>query len=289
MNKMTKLFSKEPSINEEISRHKAEKAMFVDIHCHCLPSLDDGPRTKYEALALCQMLVDDGVTTAIATPHQLGQFDGCNEAPEVRASVSMLNKELETHNIPLTILPGGDVRVDERIYQLIEADKILTLTDGRKYILLELPSGILIDIEPLLLELAHLGIYGIISHPERHLILNKQYNIIPKWLEIPSYLQITAGSLLGEFGLRAKKAALNFLSLGWVSIVATDCHNLNRRKPRMTAAFNYIHEKFGYKTAHLVCIENPLRVLEGRNITRVLSKEKREHIHAQRMSDNIRR
>ena len=286
---MTKLFNKELSINKEKDRHKAEKAIFVDIHCHCLPGLDDGPKTKYEALALCQMLVDDGVTTAIATPHQLGQFDGCNEATKVREAVSMLNSELETHNIPLTILPGADVRVDERIYQLIESDKILTLADGRKYILLELPSGILIDIEPLLLELACLGIYGIISHPERHLILNKQHNIIPKWLENPAYLQITAGSLLGEFGPRAKKAAWHFLSLGWVSIVATDCHNLSSRRPRMTAAFKYICEKFGYELAHLVCIENPLRVLEGRKITSVLSQEKRKHLNAQRMSDNLRR
>lgn len=277
---MTKLFNNQLSVNKEKDRHNAEKAMFVDIHCHCLPNVDDGPKTKYEALALCQMLVDDGVTTAIATPHQLGQFDGCNEASEIRASVSMLNRELETNNIPLTILPGGDVRVDERIYQLIESDKILTLADGRKYILLELPSSIFIDIEPLLLELTQLGIYGIISHPERHFILNKQHNIIPKWLESPSYLQITAGSLLGQFGSMAKRAAWHYLSSGWVSIVATDCHNLNRRRPVMTAAFKYIREKLGHEVAHLVCIENPLRVLEGRNIINTLPPGKRERINA---------
>ena len=50
-------------------------------------------------------------------------------------------------------MPGGDVRVDERICQLLEADRILTLADGGKYILLELPHQILMNIEPLLVGL----------------------------------------------------------------------------------------------------------------------------------------
>ena len=108
---------------------------FVDIHCHCLPGLDDGPKNMLESLALCRGLVDDGITVVIATPHQLGQYDGYNEPAKVRESVLQLNKELENNKINLTVMPGGDVRIDERISDFIDSDKIHTLADGKKYIL----------------------------------------------------------------------------------------------------------------------------------------------------------
>jgi protein-tyrosine phosphatase len=262
----------------------AGRQQYVDIHCHCLPAVDDGPATMSEALALCRALADDGITTVAATPHQLGRFDDCNEAAHIREKVAVLNKELKSNGIPLTAMPGADIRVDERIYQLLEADKILTLADGGRYILLELPHEVFIDIEPLLIELSCLGIEAIISHPERHPVLSKQVarpswscshglearaTMLLKWLNQSAYLQVTAGSLLGEFGLTVQKTAWHFLSSGWASIVATDSHNLKDRRPCMRAAFKRISIELGEDIARLVCIENPIRVLEGRDMVAV--------------------
>src|SRR6478672_10637368 len=72
----------------------------ADIHCHCLPGLDDGPRSPDDALALCRALVDDGITTCIATPHQLGAYAGRNEAATVRSAVASLNRSLVANQIP---------------------------------------------------------------------------------------------------------------------------------------------------------------------------------------------
>jgi protein-tyrosine phosphatase len=219
-----------------------------------------------DALSLCQALVDDKITTVIATPHQLGRFDSCNEAARIREAVSNLNEELKSNSIPLTIMPGGDIRVDERICQLLKADKILTLADSGKYILLELPHEHFLDIEPLLIELSSMGIQTIISHPERHHILAKQPKILHKWLKHSTYLQVTTSSLLGEFGSMAFKTAWHLLSSGLAVLVATDSHDLNKRRPCMTTAFERISIKLGRTIARVVCIENPLRVLEGRDI-----------------------
>ena len=242
---------------------------YVDIHCHCLPAVDDGPATMPDALALCRALVNDGITTVIATPHQLGRFNNCNEAVQIRKAISVLNEELKSNGIHLTVMPGGDVRVDERICQLLDADKILTLADGGKYILLELPHQTSIDIEPLLVQLASRGIQAVISHPERHTALVKQHKMLLKWLNHSTYLQVTAGSLLGDLGLMAQRAGWHFLDSGLASLVATDSHDLNSRRPRMRAAFERISIKLGEKIACLVCIENPLRVLKGRDIETV--------------------
>jgi len=259
-------FSDNQAETERTSAKRSDRLRYIDIHCHCLAGVDDGPETMDEALALCRGLNDDGVSVVVATPHQLGRFSDCNEASQIREVVSVLNEKLRSEDIPLTVMPGGDVRVDERICQLLEADRILTLADGGRYILLELPHEIFINIQPLLVGLVSLGVQAIISHPERHCVLSRQPNLMLDWLAGGVHLQVTAASLLGEFGRTAKKAAWHFLSSGWVSFVATDAHDLHGRRPLMGAAFEQICARLGTTAARQVCIENPLRVLEGKDI-----------------------
>ncbi len=239
---------------------------YVDIHCHCLPGIDDGPETMDEAVALCRALVADGISTVIATPHQLGRFSDCNHADQVRQAVAALNKELKSSDIPLSIVPGADVRVDETICSLLEKDEILTLADGGRYILLELPHRSFIDIEPLLIELSDLGIHSIISHPERHPVLAKRPEVLLRWIRHSAHVQVTASSLLGEFGSRVQTNAWQLLGFGIAAIVATDAHNLDARRPCMDAAFKQISFKLSRPVADLVCIDNPLRILNGQDV-----------------------
>lgn len=254
------LFEADCICSDKLARH------YVDIHSHCLPGQDDGPTTMPESLALCQALVNDNITTVIATPHQLGRFSDCNDAVQIREAVSTLNEELKTNNISLAVMPGADIRVDERICKLLEEDKVLTLADGGKYILLELPHEVFIDIEPLLADLCSMSIQPVISHPERHRGLRKEPDILAKWLEYSTHLQVTAGSLLGYFGSIAEQFGWDLLDSGKASLVATDCHNTNSRRPCMKAVFKHISNRFGETFARLVCIENPLRILKGQDL-----------------------
>ena len=82
---------------------KYEQEYYVDIHCHCLPAVDDGPITMSESLSLCRALADDCITDIIATPHQLGRFSDCNEAAQIRDQVAALNEELESNGISLNV------------------------------------------------------------------------------------------------------------------------------------------------------------------------------------------
>lgn len=252
--------------NESTSAKGAGGWQYIDIHCHCLAAVDDGPATMVETLALCRALIEDGIGTVIATPHQLGRFSDCNEASQIREAISVLQGQLQRNGIALTVMPGGDVRVDERICQLLRADRILTLADGGRYILLELPHEIFINIEPLLGELASMGLQAILSHPERHPVLSRQPDLLRDWLANGVHLQVTAGSLLGEFGPSVQRAAWHFMASGWVSFVATDAHDLHGRRPLMTAAFEHISARLGAAAARLVCIENPLRILKSEDI-----------------------
>ncbi|TKJ34784.1 MAG: hypothetical protein CEE38_16625 [Planctomycetes bacterium B3_Pla] len=242
---------------------------FTDIHCHCLPGLDDGPATMAESIALCRLLAREGMATVVATPHQFGRFKDCNTAARVREAVRHLNETLKNNCVLLNILPGSEVHIDERICRLLEDDTIMTLADGGKYILLELPRQVSIDITPLLAELAQMNIQCIISHVERIAPFVARPRTLVRWIDHCGHLQITASSLVGDFGSKIQRAAWSILESGWAALVATDSHDTHFRRPRMGVAFQLISARLGKDIAHRVCIENPSRVVKGRDIAPV--------------------
>src|SRR5688572_17631026 len=237
----------------------------VDIHCHCLPGLDDGPRTIHESVALCRALVADGLTDAIATPHMLGRFDGVNGGPHVRAITRQLQAALNAQRVPLRVHPGGEVRVDERIPKLLRDDVILALADAGKYLLIELSTSSYIEPEGLLKHLtgALPGVRIILAQAERYGPLQRDPAAAERWLVGGAMLQVNADGLLGIVGPAAVEAAFDWIARGWVSFVATDAHGARSRRPRMTEAMKLIAERFGNDVATRICVEQPSRVLNS--------------------------
>lgn len=238
----------------------------ADVHCHCLPGVDDGPATLTDALALCTALARDGITHVVATPHQLGRYDGTNAPAAIRQAVSDLNVALGTQGIPLIVVPGGDVRIDERLPKLLETDGVLTLADGGRYVLLELPHDTLVDIGPLLESIMAGGRRGILSHPERHAQLAARPEMAARWVERGALMQVTAGSLVGDFGPGAERAGWEWLQKGLVHLIASDAHDVRRRPPRMGMAIDAISRELTHLLARRLCMENPLRVLRGEDV-----------------------
>jgi protein-tyrosine phosphatase len=239
----------------------------VEMHCHCLPGLDDGPASLDESLSLCRAMVDDGITVAIATPHQMGRYDRTNTPSQVRSAVDSLNAALQTEKIPLRVEPGADVRVDERTMGLLAADRILTLADRGSHLLLELPHETLIDLRELLVLLLSRQITPIISHPERHPILRQRLEILRCWSRLGAAIQITCGSLLGQFDSKAKASAWQLLDAGLVDLIASDAHDTTRRPPSMTAAIGAITRRIDFSVARRLCVDNPLAILTGSSLT----------------------
>jgi len=225
--------------------------------------MDDGPVDQAEALTLCEALAADHVATVVATPHQLGRYDGLYGGAEIRGAVAQLNQRLSEAQIPLTVIPGADVRIDERIGELLQSDEILTVGDAGRCLMLELPHEVFIDPTMLLAGLAESGISVMISHPERHRFLALSPSHVRQWMSYHPCLQITAGSFLGEFGSRSERAAWAFLDEPLPVLVANDAHDTAGRAPRMTDAYRLLTRQLGPRMADILCIENPQRLLAG--------------------------
>lgn len=238
----------------------------VDVHCHCLPGLDDGPNSLGEAIDLCRALAEDGVTTVVATPHQLGPYDRLNSAQVIRRAVAEMTDELAGAGVPLQLLPGGDVRVDERLPRLLDEGEIAPTADAGCHLLIELPHDLYVDPLPIIQFLRKRRLQAIMTHPERHRYLAGSIGRIQTWVMEGAVLQVTAGSLLGDFGRTAYNEAWRLMDMGLVGLVATDAHDTERRPPRFRQAMEIVAQHFGQKTAKQICLENPLKVLQGEPI-----------------------
>lgn len=238
---------------------------FVDIHCHLLPGIDDGSADAATSMAMAEMAVDDGISTIIVTPHQLGSY-GHNRGDDIRRQTAEVAELLAQQNIPLTVLPGGDVRIEPDLVERIADGDVVTLGDHKKHVLLELPHELFMPFEPLLDRLASAGIVGVLSHPERNAGILREPNVLGSLVDRGCLMQVTAGSVIGAFGPASRQLAEWMLGEGLIHFVATDAHGLESRRPRLGPAFDRVAELTNAEIATDLCCRNPAAVAAGGDV-----------------------
>jgi len=247
---------------------------FIDLHCHLLPGVDDGPPTMDAAVALCKSMADQGVGTATATPHQSDHWPD-NTVERIRAGVADLRAELARLAVPLDVLPGADIRVDADFMSRWKQGRLMSMADKGSAVLLELPDDVLLPLSDLSFRLRLLGVVPVLTHPERCRPLLKRTEELADWVSQGLVLQITTGSLLGEFGRAAEAAAVELVEAGWVGLFASDAHGADRRAPNHRAAFDRITEIWGGEAARKLMIDNPAELLLGRRVQPVVVRRPR--------------
>jgi protein-tyrosine phosphatase len=230
-----------------------------------LPAVDDGASDMATALAMGEMAAADGVRTVIVTPHQLGSF-AHNRADEVRRRAGELQRALDAAGIALTVLPGGDVRIEDDLAARLATGDALTLADRGRHVLLELPHELYLPLEGVLEPLRRQGMVGILSHPERNAGLAAQPQIIAALVDAGCLMQVTAGSLFGAFGRSSQQLAEWMLGQGLVHFLATDAHGVRSRRPLLRRAFQRATELTDEATAADLCCHWPARVAAGADV-----------------------
>lgn len=231
---------------------------FIDIHCHILPGMDDGPATLEESLKMLEVAKNDGISRIFAAPHIL---DGLysNKGAEIIASVENLRKHLPAG---LELFYGADVRVIPDVLKRIESGEVLTL-NGSGFMLMELPEYIVPPyLDSFIFNLRHKGITPIITHPERHLRLMHDHNGLSGLRDSGAMCQITAMSITGDFGREVMRASFSMIEKGLADIVASDAHNAGRRPPILSKAYKEVKKHFGENVAEMLFFKNPGKILE---------------------------
>ncbi|NSL54047.1 tyrosine-protein phosphatase [Uliginosibacterium aquaticum] len=234
----------------------------IDIHCHLLPGIDDGPATPDEALALARAIVADGIRHVVATPHVFpGRFD--NLKAGIEREFSLFRDLLRLRGIELGLSFGGEVRLSHEVLELVQQGHIpfLGRCEGYHTMLLELPDAqIPLGSVNLVRHLVGMGIRPVLVHPERNKAIMEKPDRVGQFVDAGCYLQLTAASLVGQFGPRVLAAADFMLHEGWASAIASDAHNLQGRPPRMREARAVLERRFGAALADELSIHGPARL-----------------------------
>jgi len=206
----------------------------IDLHCHILPGLDDGPATMEESLAMARMAAADGIRIIVATPHVDREFR--EPDPElVRRLVVSLNRALGAEGLPLRVLPGAEAPAEPELLEALQAGQVITVGDRGRHVLVELPTNAPATYAPeLFFRLQLAGFTPVVAHVERAAIFRVQPHMLRDFHERGYRLQMNVSSLSSGFTMR--RYARRLLREGLVDILASDGHDTRRRKPLLTGA-----------------------------------------------------
>jgi protein-tyrosine phosphatase len=236
----------------------------IDIHCHILPGLDDGPEDMEEAIAMCRVAQADGIQTIVATPHSRNGVY-MNSEQTILPVLGELEEHLKIAGVALNLRSGADIHIHPETISFLRKNPHLVL--GGRYFLLELPAQ---SIPPFardfIFEALLAGFIPIITHPERNSILQSHFKDLEEWVKAGVLVQITAMSLTGAFGSQVKECAFRMVRMGLVHLVATDAHSSRRRPPILSNAREVLETIVGPEQARALVKDVPERILRGETV-----------------------
>jgi len=237
----------------------------IDLHCHLLPGIDDGPETLDEALEMARIAVANGITASHVTPHlHPGRWE--NDRAKIEAAVAAYRAALAAAGIELEVGYAAEVRLDYEILPLIEADRVpfLGTLDGNKVLLLEFPhSHVPVGADKFVAWLLQRNIRPMIAHPERNKDVMRDPSKLQPFIEQGCLLQVTADAVAGGFGALSAERARGFLERGWVTVLASDAHDTVDRPPRMAPGRDAAAKIVGVEEARRLTLDMPQRIVRG--------------------------
>ncbi|WP_324716227.1 CpsB/CapC family capsule biosynthesis tyrosine phosphatase [Carboxydochorda subterranea] len=242
---------------------------FVDIHHHLLPGLDDGPGSWEESLAMARAAAAAGVGLVVATPHVRPGAGDCPERKTVVQRVEELQERLWQAGIPLTVLPGAEVYPVAGLGEWLSSQGTGVPGLGAEgpvpYVLVDLPAGRLPPLfDRLLYEVGLGGFVPVVAHPERNHELAARRERLVALAAQGALFQVTAGSLLGAFGQRARETGWWCIEQGMAAAVATDAHDVRARSPAaMEEAYREVVRVSGERLAQYLFVSAPLAIARG--------------------------
>ena len=231
----------------------------IDLHCHLLPGIDDGPDTLEQALELAQIAVSNGIQSCVVTPHvHPGRYE--NNAQSIASEVEKFRDALAEANIDLNIAAAGEVRLSAEILDMFAQQQLPFLGEwqGQQVMLLELPhSHVPPGSDKLVKWLMDRGIRPMIAHPERNKGMMRELDQIKPFVELGCLFQLTAGSVAGSFGPAAELVAQHILEMGVVTILASDAHNAKHRPPNLEPGRRVVERLLGESVSWDMVKNNP--------------------------------
>lgn len=201
----------------------------IDLHCHVLPGIDDGPARLEESLALARIAESEGTTTIVATPHVSWRY--VNDPEIIAREVAALRSAVRDAGLELQIQSGAEIAVP-RLGDLSDEDLCGLRLGKGPWLLIESPltrsAG---DLERVLDAVRQRGHWIVLAHPERSPLFLRDPQRLGVILSKGVLCSITASSLSGAFGREIRSFAGALIREGLVHNICSDAHDVDLRPP----------------------------------------------------------
>ena len=212
----------------------------IDLHSHVLPGLDDGAHDLRAALEICRSAAADGIEAIAGTPHV--RHDYPTTAATMAAAVDALQAAAADL---IRVLPGGELdlaQLDRPLEELVP----YALAGNPAYLLVETPYfGWPLDLADRLFRLTQAGITPVLAHPERNYDVQSRPSLIDPIVAVGALVQLTAASVDGRGGPRARACARTLLERELAHLLASDAHEAGVRAVGLSAAARAVGGELG--------------------------------------------
>lgn len=237
----------------------------IDFHNHVLPGCDDGAKTEDEALKMLREAEAQGITDVVATVHyQHPKMEGIEwKEDRLREARDRLQLAADQNGIRVRAHLGAEVFF---LGNLPEVRNVPFVSFSGVAMLVEFPFQVLPSgWDQVFFRLGLAGVTPILAHPERYLFAQKDFEVIRRIGRAGCLMQIDAGSVLGQFGARAKWTAQLLITEGNCHLLGSDAHNATTRNFCLRPAVDLIRTWVGDEVDEWVTT-HPRMVLEGKRI-----------------------
>jgi len=234
----------------------------IDLHSHILPGVDDGAADADASLELARAAVADGIEVLAATPHVRRDYPTPVETME--RLVRELRTALRAEEIPLELLPGGELALDA--LGRLDDDELrrFGLGGNEGYLLIEFPYvGFPLQLRDIVFGLRMRGFRPVLAHPERNGEVQASPERLEPLVEGGALVQVTAASVDGRLGRASKTAAARLLELGLAHLLASDAHAPTLREIGMSSAAAELGDE---ELAHWLTVEVPGAIVRGQPV-----------------------
>lgn len=239
----------------------------IDLHNHLLPGIDDGAKKVEETLEFLRIARRDGVQVVVATPHMKpGVYD--NDRDTILQRVAMVREAARGDEAEgVELLPGAEVYYTADLAARARAGALMTVGDRGRYLLLELPyQQSPMHVDDSIFQLRLLGITPLMAHPERVAYYLEDIERVAASVRLGALTQVTANSLTGRFGDKARDFARAMLERNLVHVLASDSHDVRYRPPIMSEGLRAAAAVLGESRARRLVQDIPRAILDGKDV-----------------------
>jgi protein-tyrosine phosphatase len=235
---------------------------FIDVHCHILPGLDDGSSSMEMTKELLRLELEEGVRQIVFTPHLRDPWMHRVSAEDTENAFCAV-KEMAAEEFPeLSLYLGSEFMYSGHVLE-DHRDWIRPM-NGTSYVLVEfMPSDEWTRIRTGVQNLLQAGFDPILAHFERYACLVEEPDRVYELTEMGVCIQSNTGAALHPESRKVKKFLKTMFRDGQVHLMATDCHDPDRRAPHVMDAYKLIAKKFGEDYANDIFCNNALTLLRG--------------------------